>query len=167
MNVIRLYHVEKAAHILYTIRKGWWNGMKRSVRIDIESRSAGQGITQSAQGELYLIGEQLVLRYAESDPSLGRTTTTMKIDPGEIKVIRHGDVESEQSYRPGQTTRGTLRTGGAILSLEKRTHEIQCDMDERGGTIRWSYDMIMNGEPAGVFELCVIAAVIDEDLEAR
>jgi uncharacterized beta-barrel protein YwiB (DUF1934 family) len=137
--------------------------MKRSVRIDIESRSAGQGMTQSAQGELFFKEEQLVLRYAESDPSLGRTMTTMKIEPGEIKVIRHGDVESDQSYRPGHTTRGVLRTSGAILSLEKRTHEIRCDMNEHGGTVRWSYDMIMNGEPAGMFELSVTATVLDEN----
>jgi uncharacterized beta-barrel protein YwiB (DUF1934 family) len=134
--------------------------MKRAVQIDIQGEAAGQKIEQQNHGELYVLENQLVLRYAETDPSLGNTKTTMKIGAGEIKIIRHGDVESEQTYRSGQMTRGTLRTAGAVLSLEKQTHDIQLEMNEHGGSVSWSYDMIVNGDPNGTYHLKVTATVI-------
>ncbi|MDF2717495.1 MAG: hypothetical protein K0R28_4420 [Paenibacillus sp.] len=134
--------------------------MKRKVRIRIESKQAEQVHVQRAQGELYHMNDSYYLRYAEPDPDMGRTTATVKWDEKQVKVIRHGDVESDLTFRSGTRTAGTYALPQGRMQLELVTHGIERKLSDGLGTLAWSYDMYTDGVYAGRIRLRL---VIEED----
>lgn len=134
--------------------------MKRKVRIRIESKQAGQAHIQHAQGELYHMNDSYYLRYTEPDPDMGRTTATVKWDDYQVKVIRHGDVESDLTFRSGTRTSGTYALPQGRMQLEVATHGIERKLADGLGSLSWSYDMYADGIHAGRIRLRL---VIEED----
>ncbi|WP_158289597.1 DUF1934 domain-containing protein [Paenibacillus flagellatus] len=127
--------------------------MKRSVRIRIESKQADQVHVREASGELYDRNGSYYLRYAEPDPELGKTTATVKWDESHIKVIRHGDVESDLTFRSGERTPGSFALPQGRLPLECYTHGIERKLSDGLGSLSWSYDMYADGTYAGRIRL--------------
>lgn len=130
--------------------------MKRNVHIRIESKQAGQVHTQHAQGELYFKNGSYYLRYTEPDPDMGRTTATVKWDDAIIKVIRHGDVQSELTFRSGTRTVGSFALPQGRMELEIVTLGIDKTLSEGLGSLSWSYDMYTGGAYAGRIRLRLV-----------
>jgi uncharacterized beta-barrel protein YwiB (DUF1934 family) len=126
---------------------------KRRVRIRIESGMNGSRTNLQAAGELYAKGHHYYLRYEEPSPDFGRTVTTVRIAREEIKIIRHGDIRSEQSFAPGEQRPGYYQTAQGRLELSARTHKLDIALDSGLGTVRWSYDLYVSGEHAGTYRL--------------
>lgn len=72
----------------------------RPVHIRLHSRYEGEDVLQEMQGEAVLKGSVLYVRYEEPQvgPEGGTTRTTLKLGGQSIKIIRHGEVESEQTF---------------------------------------------------------------------
>lgn len=134
--------------------------MKRKVRIRIESKQAEQVHVQQAQGELYSMNDSYYLRYTEPDPDMGRTTAIVKWDERQVKVIRHGDVESDLTFRSGTRTVGSYALPQGRMQLELVTHGIDRKLSDGLGSLSWSYDMYTSGVHAGRIRLRL---VIEED----
>lgn len=126
---------------------------KKEVQIRIESISPDQNMVQSVAGDLYIKDETLYLRYLEPDPSMGKTMTTVKVAEDQIKVIRHGSLQSEQVFTKQKKQWGYYQTGQGRLQLQTRTYSIQDNLIEGIGSISWSYGLTVAGEYAGKFEL--------------
>jgi uncharacterized beta-barrel protein YwiB (DUF1934 family) len=129
---------------------------KQRVRIRIESKQGGQETLQVAQGDLYPKGKHFYIRYEDAESELGRTMTLLKLETGQIRIIRQGDVESEQSFVPGERSIGFYQTNQGRLELEMATHGMSSDLNHGLGWVSWSYDLIVQGEPAGLYEIKLV-----------
>jgi uncharacterized beta-barrel protein YwiB (DUF1934 family) len=129
---------------------------KQRVRIRIESRQGGLETLQLTQGDLYPKGKHFYIRYEEAESELGRTTTLLKLETGQMRIIRHGDVESEQLFVPGERSMGFYQTTQGRLELEVNTHGMSSDLNHGLGWVSWSYDLIVQGEPAGLYEIKLV-----------
>ena len=71
---------------------------KQRVRIRIESRSGSETTVQKARGDLYRKGDHTYIRYEEEPNELGRTVTLIKLEDNQIRIVRQGDVQAEQTF---------------------------------------------------------------------
>jgi uncharacterized beta-barrel protein YwiB (DUF1934 family) len=126
---------------------------RKKVSLTLTSTTNGEAIEQKAPGELFFRNGLYYLRYNEQEPSMGQTVTTMKCLPNELRVIRHGDITSTLSYQLDQRKRGMLQTPQVSIEVESLTHQLIMDLGAANGSIRWSYDLFINGELAGTYEL--------------
>jgi uncharacterized beta-barrel protein YwiB (DUF1934 family) len=129
---------------------------KLRVRIRIECRQGGQETLQLALGDLYPKGKHFFIRYEEAESEFGRTTTLLKLETGQIRIIRQGDMSSEQSFVPGVRSFGYYQTTQGRLELEMHTHGMSSDLNHGLGWVSWSYDLIVQGEPAGLYEIKLV-----------
>lgn len=127
---------------------------KTEVQIRIESQSPDQQVVQSVDAELYRKGDSFYYRYAEPDPTMGDTMTTVKVKNEQVKVMRHGGLQSEQTFTNQQQEWGFYQMAEGKLSLETRTESIAIQLNDIGhGTVAWSYDLYITGEFAGQFKI--------------
>jgi uncharacterized beta-barrel protein YwiB (DUF1934 family) len=128
---------------------------KRSVKLQITSRSDGQIIEQTFNAELFVKGDNCYYRYNETDENMGRTVTTLKVEPQQIRIIRHGDVQSEQSFALHSHKSFYYQTPQGRLELTTYTHEINVRLTNQVGRISWSYDLFVSDELSGTYSLTV------------
>lgn len=121
------------------------------VQVSIVSVVDSEKTEQQVRADLYVKGEHIYLRYPEKD--LGQTHTIVKIQKHQLKIIRQGEVVSEQSFIPGQTTSGYYETPQGRLVLETSTKGLEVDLFDGEGHITWSYDLFFAGQYAGAYQL--------------
>lgn len=126
---------------------------KADVTLTIQSRSAGQEMKQTVPAVRYWKEGRLFLHYSETDAEMGRTTTLIRATPEEIRILRRGDVQSEQVFRLGQKSTGYYETPFGRMELETQTHKLSTDLQEVTGTLSWVYDLNVSGSHAGTFAL--------------
>lgn len=129
---------------------------KRQVSIKIESVSGSDRIVQEISGLLYPKGDHIYLRYAETEREMGETQTTIRLDGKEIRIVRNGDVRSEQRFSVGTPFRGYYTTPQGRLELEIVTKSLRTELPDGGlGELMaaWSYELYVAGEPAGIYRL--------------
>ncbi|UUZ87197.1 DUF1934 domain-containing protein [Paenibacillus sp. P26] len=96
------------------------------------------------------------MRYAEPpEAQLGRTITTIRLEPGQLRIVRHGDVRTEQTFDPNARHIGYLNVQQGRLELETHTDSVEVSGDWTADalalTVRWSYRLTVAGRPAGRF----------------
>lgn len=129
--------------------------MNRTVHLKIISESEGQLIEQSFKAELYVKGDHSYYRYHETDENMGRTITTLKVERQQIRIIRQGDVQSEQAFALQSRKDFFYQTPQGKLELSTYTHEINRDLTNYVGTISWTYDLYVSDELSGNYVLTV------------
>src|SRR5690606_23546619 len=131
------------------------------VKITLESRqsganeplSAAEWATQTYTAELFFQNQAHYYRYDEIDAAMGKTTTTLKVKEGEISVLRHGDVSSEQRFSMGAGTSGFFRFSKGTLFMELYTRSMEIALEDGYGHLRWGYDLFLDGEHASTHSL--------------
>ncbi|NEW07591.1 DUF1934 domain-containing protein [Paenibacillus sp. SYP-B3998] len=126
---------------------------KQRVRIRIESRSGSETTVQRARGDLYRKGNHTYIRYEEEPNELGRTVTLIKLEENQIRIIRQGDVQAEQTFVVGEKRIGFYQTPQGRLELEIETHELTSEAEAGIGITRWSYDLYASGTHAGKYRI--------------
>ena len=126
---------------------------KQRVRIRIESRSGSETTVQKARGDLYRKGDHTYIRYEEEPNELGRTVTLIKLEDNQIRIVRQGDVQAEQTFLPGEKRIGFYQTPQGRLELEIETHELTSEAVHGIGITRWSYDLYASGTHAGTYRI--------------
>lgn len=126
------------------------------VGLRIISVADKQESRRDVAAELYLKGDNIYLRYPEAD--MGQTTTTVKIGTRQVKILRHGEVSSEQVFVPEAATTGYYQTPQGRIRLEIQTRELDVRLTEGLGTVKWSYDLYFDGNHAGEFKLALETA---------
>ncbi|THF81750.1 DUF1934 domain-containing protein [Cohnella fermenti] len=148
----------------------------RRVRIELHSGGAnGNGVAEY-RGMLYPKPGGCYIRYEENDEGRGRCSVTFKRDESGLTLLRHGEVQAEQSFRPGQRTAGWYASPAGRLRLEMDTFALvskeraadgladgpeQGDEDGKGNdaadglelSIEWQYDLWVNDEKTDRFDL--------------
>lgn len=137
-------------------QSGGLDGGNRKVLVTIESDGDNGYVKQQAEGEMFPKGRQYYLRYAEpEDAKMGRTITTIRVEPGQLRVVRHGDVKTEQTFDPGRKHIGYLNVPQGRLELETQTESVEVSGDWTAEkvalTVRWNYRLTVGGQPAGRF----------------
>ncbi|MGF9714490.1 DUF1934 domain-containing protein [Paenibacillus sp. JMULE4] len=148
---------------------------RRRVDIILESFAAGERIVRRMDGDLFLKGEQVYVRYDEPhEAEMGRTVTMVKAGQGELRIVRHGDIRLEQTFIPGKRHTGYLQTPQGRIELETETLSLDVrqegppdsldDISAPGGplTIAWSYKLSVMGEDGGEYRL-LLRAVPQKD----
>ncbi|WP_167859449.1 DUF1934 domain-containing protein [Paenibacillus cymbidii] len=123
------------------------------VPLTIAGGSEDDRIERRTQADLYRKGQHVYLRYSELEEEMGRTTTTVRLGPDGVRIIRHGDVRSEQTFSAGETHRGYYETAHGKVELATSTRELHMRLEETGGDVQWRYELSVSGDPAGMFTL--------------
>ncbi|GAB7387863.1 hypothetical protein BSNK01_17000 [Bacillaceae bacterium] len=147
------------------------NNGKLNVRLRVTTRihgADGETLEYRCRGELFRKGEAWYLRYKENPAEMGDTTTTLKIMPGAITLIRHGSVAMRQEYAPGVRTKGKYVSPYGTFELEAQTRALRF-VPARGRlqSIRWSYDLWLNRESAGRHEIEIAIKEVERDEDDR
>lgn len=140
-------------------------GMHR-VLIRISSRQDEETVEQTLAGQLFEKEKSLFIRYAEpgADGSGEGVRTLLKVTPEELKIIRHGEVESEQSFRKGSRLPGFYRSPYARFALITHTRELRVRMQGLSGEIRWEYELEVQDVISGRFS---ISLTIQEEVNSH
>lgn len=130
---------------------------KYGVSVTLESLQDGQRHITQAAGEATARGTQLYIRYEESEQgprgeSLS-VRTTLKISDSELKLIRHGAVQSEQSFAAGHRLPGFYRSPYAKFNLSTDTRKLEVRRDGRTLRVMWEYDLYVYEELSGQFAI--------------
>jgi len=123
--------------------------MKAKVELTIRSRNGSEEETRRTEGEWYVKEDGHYLRYREAEPEMGQTVTIIRVKADSIKIIRQGDVRSEQEFVPREKRAGYYSLPQGRLSLETFTRTMDVRWKDGGGSLSWSYDLTVSGSPAG------------------
>lgn len=127
----------------------------RSVRVRLHSQQDGEDVVQELPGDAILRGKSLYVRYDEPQegPQGGKTRTTVKIGQHELKLIRHGEVQSEQSFELGRRLPGFYQSPYMKLAMSAHTQKLDIQMDGYSGQVAWAYDLYVFEDFSGHFAI--------------
>lgn len=132
------------------------------VKLVLTSRQGQDETVQSLQGSAMMRDGAVYIRYNEPEagPTGGMTRTMVKITGEELKIMRHGDVEAEQTFRTGQRLPGFYRSPFTRFNLSTDTVKMDSRLDGVVGLVTWEYDLYVYEELSGHF---VISLHIQEE----
>lgn len=130
---------------------------KYRVSIMLESLQDGQRKLTQTSGEATVRGSLLYVRYeeAEQGPQGEEVSirTTLKISDNGLKLIRHGGIQSEQSFEPGRRLPGFYRSPYTQFNLSTETRKLDCKRNGRSMAVSWEYDLYVYEELSGQFAI--------------
>ncbi len=131
--------------------------------IVINSRQGDEASEQRIKGESLTKGSMVYVRYDEPEPGPagGATRALVKISKDELKIMRHGEVESEQTFQQGRRLPGFYRSPYTRFNLSTDTSRLESDLDGSYGIVTWEYDLLVHEEMTGHF---VISLHIQEEV---
>lgn len=134
---------------------------KQRVLLTVVNDTGDETLRLSYPADRYVKGSNQYYRYREQE-DMGNTSTLLKIGPDEIRIVRQGDMESEQAFAVGELRTGYYRTDQGLLSIATRTSRISVRLHEGIGTVEWDYELQLAGEPAGNYRLALEIRLLDE-----
>lgn len=130
---------------------------KYNVSITLVSLQDGQRNVVNVNGEVIVKGTHLYIRYEELEQGPRgediSVRTTIKIASNQLKLIRHGGVESEQSFQEGQRLPGFYRSSYTQFNLSTDTQKLDIERHGRSITVTWNYDLYVYEELSGQFAI--------------
>lgn len=128
---------------------------RKQATIILHSFHEGENTVQELPAEVIAKGNALYVRYEEPKmgPYQGDTRATVKLTGDELKIIRHGEVQSEQAFRLGQKLPGYYRSPFASFQLSTHTQRLSIDISDMSGSASWAYDLYVFDEFSGHFSI--------------
>jgi uncharacterized beta-barrel protein YwiB (DUF1934 family) len=130
---------------------------KYGVSVTLVSEHEGERNVLSTTGEAIARGQQLFIRYEEPGQGpQGENTavrTTIKIAGNELKLIRHGGIQSEQSFQADRRLPGFYRSPYTQFNLSTETRKLDISRDGRSLQVTWDYDLYVYEELSGQFAI--------------
>lgn len=126
---------------------------KREVELTIISRGDSGTVRQKVRGTLYMMEGRAMYHYREPDSEMGRVTATLKTGPGLIRLLRQGDIRSEQQFSLNKRMPGYYDMPHGRFELETETRKLRISLEDGLGQMAWTYDLYVNGERSGRMEL--------------
>ncbi|MEK3881052.1 DUF1934 domain-containing protein [Paenibacillus sp. FSL M7-0420] len=130
---------------------------KYGVSVTLESVQGTERSVVHAAGEAIAKGQSLYIIYEEQQTAPEGAAVvvrnTLKISEGRIKLIRHGAVQSEQSFEPGQPLPGFYRSPYTQFNLTTDTKTLDIKREGRSLAVSWEYDLYVYGELSGQFAI--------------
>lgn len=124
---------------------------KENARITLVSKMR-QGdekdeINLDTLGGFYQRDGKFFITYQEhKDMGMGDSRVVLKIEPDCITMRRMGDFGTVMVYKKNEITEFIYRVPYGELNLKIKTLDIENDLTETGGKIRFCYDLFAGGE---------------------
>lgn len=124
-------------------------------RIVVTSRQDQEETVQEWMGEAFVKGDTTYIRYEEPEvvPGSGTTRTLVKITGGDLKIMRHGGVESEQTFEVGRRLPGFYRSPLTSFNLSTRTRSLETSLTGATGQVVCEYDLYVFEDLSGHFAI--------------
>lgn len=101
-------------------------------------------------GTYYKKDDDYYIVYKESEiTGLGTTTTTVKIEPTRVTVIRFGDTQSHMIFEEGEKHVSYYDTGAGALTIGISTKQIHKTVSDSRATLMIDYSMEINNSVVG------------------
>ena len=101
-------------------------------------------------GTFYQKDEDYYITYKESElTGLGSTTTTVKIEPERVTILRFGETRTHMIFEEGQKHVSYYDIGVGALTVGISTKRIQKQLSEHGGHLMIDYAMEINNSLTG------------------
>lgn len=130
---------------------------KYDVSITLVSLQDGQRNVMKANGEVVSKGPHLYIQYEELEQGPRgekiSVRTTIKIAGNQLKLIRHGGIQSEQSFQSGRRLPGFYRSPYTQFNLSTETNKLDVVREGRSLTVAWEYDLYVYEELSGKFAI--------------
>ncbi|ANF98603.1 DUF1934 domain-containing protein [Paenibacillus bovis] len=124
------------------------------VHLTLHSDQNGESVTTHFNGQAFQKGSSIYIRYTETPESTQQEVrTTVRISKDEIKIMRHGGVEAEQSFRQGEQLTGFYRSPFTRFGLITHTSLIHNELNGYMGKITWEYDLYVHEQLNGTFKV--------------
>ncbi|MFN3428628.1 MAG: DUF1934 domain-containing protein [Candidatus Sericytochromatia bacterium] len=115
---------------------------KKPISITLNSRQEDEGLshvtTETHAGSLYDKNDGRYLLFKNEDDGV---STSIRMDPDEIRLFRRGALESWQVFRLGEITGGVLTLGVNAMVLRVHTSHFQVEQADHGGRIELHYQL--------------------------
>lgn len=128
---------------------------KRSVAVGFQSRQQDGSVEQSVMhGELHRLvtGWALTCKEAANDGG-AMTTMTLIVHERELRLRRRGAISLEQVFVVDTLVPGMLETQYGPHQVQALTHRMDIELSESGGVIEWKYDLLMQDQIVGAFDI--------------
>lgn len=113
------------------------------------------------EGTMSLEKGNVSLSYWESElTGLQGTKTTFLIEEDRVTLSRSGTVESKMTFVVGKEDQSLYDMGFGALMITVRTEKIQSSFNEKGGSLRVSYGIVIEEEAAGSIRYLIKAQVL-------
>lgn len=107
-------------------------------------------IQMTASGEYREMGEKKYLTYPETDEEGKKIgTVTLKIEPKQVTMIKHGEVSAHLRFIPNETVPGQYQTPYGTIGLEVSTKMLTVGETK----ICFEYCLENDGEPLSAHKL--------------
>lgn len=129
--------------------------MKKDVLITIKGLQDYEDRDEDAielvtSGTYYKKDDDYYIVYKESEiTGLGSTTTTVKIEPNRVTVIRFGDTQSHMIFEEGEKHVSYYDTGAGALTIGISTRQIRKTLNDFHASIFIEYAMEVNNSVVG------------------
>lgn len=129
--------------------------MKKDVIITIKGLQsyedqADDSVELVTRGNFYQKDEDYYITYKESElTGLGSTTTTVKVEPERVTVLRFGDTRTHMIFEEGQKHISYYDTAAGALTVGISTRRIQKRLSDQGGRLMIDYAMEINNSLTG------------------
>lgn len=142
---------------------------ENNVTVTIRSlqRSAGesQSMTRHTEGRLSGEGEELLLTYREGEDSgLGKSLTTLRMEPGRVTLTRTGEVKTHMVFQEGKPHTSLYETPYGKLPMTIRTHRLEEKLSLAGGSIYLIYEIQLGGADVGETRLRLTVNTKEKEL---
>ena len=129
----------------------------RAAVITLHSSDGTESTVQHLSGEVVYTKTGLFIRYEEPDQIADgvatRTTIIWSEGGEELKVLRHGGVQSQQLFRVGERLPGFYRSPFTTFNLSTHTRMLEIALNGGFGTLKWTYDFYVYEELSGQFTI--------------
>lgn len=127
---------------------------ENNVTVTIRSLQRGAGESQSViqhvEGRLREEGEELLLTYREGENSgLGKTGTTLRLEPGRATLTRTGEVRAHMVFQEGEEHTSLYETPYGKLPMTIRTQRLEEKLSRAGGSLYLIYQIQLGGADMG------------------
>ena len=113
------------------------------------------------EGMMSLEDGCVTLSYWESAlTGLEGTKTSFLVEDGKVTLQRSGSLESKMTFVVGKEDQSLYDMGFGALMITVRTEQIQASFHEKGGSLRVSYGIVIEGETAGSIRYLIRAQAL-------
>jgi len=113
----------------------------------IQGNKEDDSIQVVTPGSFYSKDDCYYAVYEETEISgMEGTTTTLKIGPEELILLREGTTNANMHFVNGENNLSMYDTPYGTLKMEVNTKKIDIDVNEKGGNIAVKYDMNISGQ---------------------
>ena len=132
--------------------------MKRDVMLKVQGKQFYDGpepevIELVTEGTLESLDKGWEICYEESEMTgMEGVTTTFRVEPEQITLIRKGKLDSRMEFRLGELHESLYRMEFGALLITVCATRIRYDLSENGGTVDLCYGIDIEGSAGGVVE---------------